>query len=209
MREDVLQKLLSIKEEKNLCISCVLAQSLNGVIGIGGDLPWSEPEDLRFFAKVTKESWLIMGRKTWNSFERSLPRGDLPKGVLPKGVLPKGVLPKGVLPGRNLIILSDKGVTPPSATKELILFVPNVTKSLENIPEKSRVCVVGGSSIYTIYFPLFDEIYVTLVKIICEGDTFFDIFSHIRAREWRLEEQRGLSRRAELFHYKRISRESR
>ena len=75
MREDVLQKLLSIKEEKNLCISCVLAQSLNGVIGIGGDLPWSEPEDLRFFAKVTKESWLIMGRKTWNSFERSLPRG--------------------------------------------------------------------------------------------------------------------------------------
>ena len=140
-----------------------------------------------------------MGRRTWDAFERGLP----------ERILPERVLPKGVLRGRNSIILSEKGVDLPSGTKEWVLSVPNITKSLENITKNSRVCVVGGSSIYSMYFPLFDEIYLTLIKLICEGDTFFDIFSYTRAREWRLEEQRELSKRAELFHYKRIRGKSR
>jgi len=39
----------------------------NGVIGRSGDLPWSLPDDLARFKKITHGGTVIMGRKTWES----------------------------------------------------------------------------------------------------------------------------------------------
>ena len=48
-------------------LGAIWAQSLDGVIGDGTDMPWDVPEDLKFFKEVTMGHPVIMGRKTWES----------------------------------------------------------------------------------------------------------------------------------------------
>lgn len=45
----------------------VVARSLDNVIGRNGQLPWHEPEDMKFFKELTEGGTVIMGRKTWES----------------------------------------------------------------------------------------------------------------------------------------------
>ena len=65
-------------------ICAIWAQSLNGVIGDGTDMPWHIPEDLKHFKKTTMGQPVIMGRRTWES------------------------LPFKPLPGRENFILSSR-----------------------------------------------------------------------------------------------------
>ena len=52
----------------------VAAVADNGVIGRGGRLPWRIPEDMAHFRKVTTGHVVVMGRKTFESLGRPLPR---------------------------------------------------------------------------------------------------------------------------------------
>ena len=45
----------------------------NRVIGANGQLPWREPEDLKFFKTLTTGHPIVMGRKTFESIGRPLP----------------------------------------------------------------------------------------------------------------------------------------
>lgn len=45
----------------------IWAQSRDGVIGNGTDMPWHLPEDLKHFKDTTLGSPVIMGRHTWES----------------------------------------------------------------------------------------------------------------------------------------------
>ena len=48
-------------------LHCIIAESKNKVIGNNGDLPWKIKEDLKNFRKLTIDSIVIMGRKTYES----------------------------------------------------------------------------------------------------------------------------------------------
>ena len=48
-------------------IHLIWAQDNNGGIGLNGKLPWHISEDLKNFKKITSNSTIIMGRKTWES----------------------------------------------------------------------------------------------------------------------------------------------
>ena len=48
-------------------IHLIWAQDQNGGIGKDGLLPWHVSEDLKNFKKITFNSPIIMGRKTWDS----------------------------------------------------------------------------------------------------------------------------------------------
>ena len=52
----------------------IAALSKNRVIGDKGDLPWRLPEDLKYFKATTLGHCLIMGRKTFESLGRPLPK---------------------------------------------------------------------------------------------------------------------------------------
>lgn len=55
-------------------IAHIVAAAKNGVIGTAdNDLPWSIPEDMKFFRDTTKGHAMIMGRKTWESVGHPLP----------------------------------------------------------------------------------------------------------------------------------------
>lgn len=45
----------------------IVAVSPEGVIGVGGKIPWHYSEDLKRFKRTTIGSDIIMGRKTWES----------------------------------------------------------------------------------------------------------------------------------------------
>lgn len=45
----------------------IWAQSLDGIIGQDGELPWHVPADLARFKAITQGETVIMGRKTWES----------------------------------------------------------------------------------------------------------------------------------------------
>ena len=52
----------------------IVAMSSNRVIGKDGKLPWHLPEDLKFFKEKTLGHTLLMGRKTFDSIGRPLPK---------------------------------------------------------------------------------------------------------------------------------------
>ena len=53
-------------------IGIIAAVSQNGVIGIDGRIPWHYPDDFKYFKNVTRDSVVIMGRKTFESIGKPL-----------------------------------------------------------------------------------------------------------------------------------------
>lgn len=51
----------------------IYAVSPEGVIGVGGRIPWRYPGDFRRFKRLTLGSTVIMGRKTFESIGKPLP----------------------------------------------------------------------------------------------------------------------------------------
>lgn len=56
-------------------LALVVAYAVPGrIIGDGERMPWHHPEDLRHFRAVTTGHAVIMGRRTWASIGRPLPK---------------------------------------------------------------------------------------------------------------------------------------
>lgn len=53
-------------------VGIIVALSMNNVMAKKGSIPWHHPLDLKRFASVTRDSTVIMGRKTWET----LPKRD-------------------------------------------------------------------------------------------------------------------------------------
>lgn len=51
----------------------ILAVSPEGVIGLGGKIPWRHPGDMRRFKRVTMGSTVVMGRATFDETGKPLP----------------------------------------------------------------------------------------------------------------------------------------
>jgi dihydrofolate reductase len=51
----------------------ILAVSPEGVIGLGGKIPWRHPGDMRRFKRVTMGATVIMGRATFEETGKPLP----------------------------------------------------------------------------------------------------------------------------------------
>ncbi len=54
----------------------IAAMAENRVIGAEGDIPWHLPEDLKWFKQCTLDAIVVMGRKTYESIGRPLPRRE-------------------------------------------------------------------------------------------------------------------------------------
>lgn len=57
-----------------MILALIAAVARNRTIGRAGTLPWHIPEDLRRFKQITTGHTVIMGRRTWESLGRPLPR---------------------------------------------------------------------------------------------------------------------------------------
>ena len=131
-------------------IHLIWAQDYNGGIGINGQLPWHIPEDLINFKKITLDSTILMGRKTWDS------------------------LPFKPLPKRRNIVLSKNKINNVEVYHNVEKCIQNLEKEL--LP---TIFIIGGSSIYKLFFDYATYLHITYIdKKSNNIDTFFPIDSN-------------------------------
>ena len=128
-------------------IHLIWAQDLDGGIGKKGALPWHISEDLQNFKKVTLNTPIIMGRKTWDS------------------------LPFKPLPNRRNIVLSSSKIP----DVEVYHSIADCFSSLEK-ESVSKIFIMGGASIYSLCFSYASHLHITFVNINSNDiDTFSPI----------------------------------
>lgn len=127
-------------------INIIAAMSRNKVIGNKGQLPWSLPEDMQHFVKITTGCTVVMGRKTFESIGKPLKNR------------------------KNIILTRDKDYQ-----KEGYIVFNNVEDVVEEFGEENLM-VIGGEEIYRQFLPYTERIYLTQIDEDFEGDTFFPDF---------------------------------
>ena len=128
-------------------ITLIAAMAQNRVIGRDGDLPWHLPADLKHFKKTTLGSPVVMGRKTWDSIGRPLPR-------------------------RRNLVLSRSQPTLPDGVE----LYSDVDAVLAACAEEEDLFVIGGAEIYRLFFPVAHRLILTEVAEEIDGDTHFPDF---------------------------------
>ena len=150
-------------------------------IGINGDLLTPLPEDMKFFREKTKDSVIIMGRKTLLSF----PNGKPLKNRV------------------NIVITTDKNfIEEGCIVCHSIEEAAEISKNYSN----KEAFVVGGGTVYRQMLKYCDTAYITKIyKTFDEADTFIDNLDTIEewvvAEESDLKEHNGLNFR--FVTYKR------
>lgn len=139
-----------------MILTHVVACSENRVIGAQGGLPWHLPEDMKFFRETTKGHIMIMGRKTFDSFNgRALPNRY------------------------HIVITRDPSKHNfPSTESSPVVFVSSIEEAVEHakpLTEKwgDEVFIIGGGEIYKQAMPITDKIYLTLIHQEFPGDTYY------------------------------------
>ena len=128
----------------------IVAISDNNAIGRDNALLWHLSEDLKFFRRTTLGCPVIMGRKTYESIGRPLPKRV--NIVVTRG----SEAPEGTLLAHSL----DEAFA--------------LAAVAEEGQEPARSFVIGGGQIYSQALTLVDRLIVTHVHTVIEGaDTFF------------------------------------
>ena len=133
-------------------LSLIVAMAENNCIGKDNKMPWHISEDLKRFKALTMGAPVIMGR---NTFESIL-------GYFRKP-----------LPGRENIVISRSGYTPPEGMDVHVFPTPEEAIDYALTRTTEEVFIIGGAQIYTQTLDKADIIHLTKVHKAVEGDAFF------------------------------------
>ena len=138
-----------------MIISAIVAMSRQRVIGKDNQIPWYLPADLKYFKKTTLHHHVIMGRKTFQSIGRPLPKRT------------------NIVLTRDLFFAASSCLVAHSADQALNIAIDNGA---------SEVFIIGGGEIYEMFMPFLDKIYLTEVEIdVMDGTA---TFPEINPLEW-------------------------
>lgn len=149
------------------CIIVAIAD--NNAIGKDNALLWHISEDLKFFRSTTVGCPVIMGRKTFESIGRPLPKRlniivsrkgyDAPEGVVVVNSLEEAFAAASVISSPSSVMSSPSSV---------------LSSEVETSPEKCFV--IGGGQIYAQAMQIADEMVITHVHTVIEdADTYFPV----------------------------------
>lgn len=140
-----------------MLISFVVAMDERRLIGANGRLPWHLPADLKYFRRLTMGKPILMGRGTYEAIGRPLP-------------------------GRhNIVVTHNSYYEAPGCT-----VVHTVAAGLRAAGEAEEVMVIGGATLFLQLFPQARRIYLTLIREVFTGDTWFPDFDpHGWTEAWR------------------------
>ena len=157
-------------------LKILVAFDENRVIGKNNTLIWHLPADLKRFKTLTTGHVIVMGRKTFESIGKPLPN-------------------------RTTIVISRQadlkidGVIIAHSVEEAILKAKSITRE--------DIFIVGGAEIYTLSLPLADQILVTQLHDIFEGDAFFP---EIPSASWEItEKERGITDEKNAYQFSYIT----
>jgi dihydrofolate reductase len=132
----------------------VAAVASNRIIGSNGHLPWSLPEDLKHFKRLTLGHPVIMGRRTWESLKRPLPGRD------------------------NIVVSATPGYDAPGAA-----VANSLEGALALCTGEPVAFVIGGSRLFAESLPIADGLVMTEIDRQFEGDTWFPEYDRSRWKE--------------------------
>jgi dihydrofolate reductase len=135
-------------------ISIIVATDKNGAIGKDNALLWHLPNDLKRFKAITTGHPILMGRKTYESIGKPLPNR------------------------RNVIITTNKDYKADGCE-----IVHSLKEAIE-LCKGADIYIIGGGSIYKEAMNIADNVYLTLVDIELDADTFLENFD---LDNWMLE----------------------
>ncbi|MGV0627550.1 dihydrofolate reductase [Mycolicibacter minnesotensis] len=132
-------------------LGLIWAQSVSGVIGRDGGIPWRLPEDQARFKELTLGCPVVMGRLTWES---------LPASVRP-------------LPGRTNVVVTRR--------PDYRADGAEVVGTLEEALTAAETWVIGGAQIYQLALPRADRCEVTEIDVDLppqDGDATAPVLDH-------------------------------
>lgn len=151
----------------------IVAMDEKGGIGYKGNIPWNIPRDLHHFRKITENSTIIMGRKTWDSLPRK-PLKNRRNIVITSSPPPPQSVPKNTYFMNEIqmweYLLECSNTECVSAETETAWAAEESKSTAE-----SSIFVIGGQSLYNLFIGIAEIVYVTLVHKECICDTFFPI----------------------------------
>lgn len=131
-------------------LALIVAYAVPGrVIGDGQRMPWHHPADLKHFRTVTTGHAVIMGRKTWDSIGRPLPRR------------------------RNLVLSRGPGFA--AAGAEIFADLASAIAAARSGGDPCPM-VIGGGTIYAQAMPLATLLHLTEVHEPHSGSVIFPEF---------------------------------
>lgn len=139
-------------------LGIIVATSENGVIGNKGKMPWYIPEDLKHFRELTLNHPIIMGRKTYESIGKPLPKRD------------------NIILSRNNLEY-DKTKIAHSIDEVFAYLHKEENPSIDY----KKVYVIGGQEIYEQFLPLVNFIELTKIHEFYDGDSYFKF----NEKEWK------------------------
>ncbi len=151
-------------------ISMIAAVGNNRQLGRDNKLLWHISEDLKYFKSVTLNNPVVMGRKTFESIGRALPKRQ------------------------NIVITSDKNfkadgvrvIHDPMFVFDDFLDYEEELKAVGTLKEDEdlEIFIIGGSTIYEFFLPYASTIYLTEVTYDGPADVYFPNLSE---EEWEID----------------------
>ena len=126
-------------------LTIIAAASENNALGKDNQLVWHLPDDFKRFKSLTSGHYIVMGRKTFESFPKPLPNRT------------------------HIIITRQKDYEVP----EGCIIASSLQKAIDLCPKNEEVFIIGGGEIYKQSFEIADKIDLTRVHTTIEADTFF------------------------------------
>ena len=125
-------------------VTLIAAAGENNELGKDKDLVWHLPDDFKRFKKLTTGHYIIMGRKTFETFPQLLPNRT------------------------HVIITRKKDYSPPGT-----IVVHSVDEAMEVAKEDPQPFIIGGGEIYKLSLGKADAIELTRVHGTFDADTHF------------------------------------
>jgi len=141
-----------------MTISIIVAISENHAIGKNNQLLWHMPADLKHFKDITAGHSIIMGRKTFDSVGKPLPK-------------------------RRNIVVTRQDITIPGCE-----VVKSIDEGIALCEGEDEVFIGGGSEIYKQAMSKTNRIYLTIIHKTYDADTFFPEIDYSEWKETKRED---------------------
>ena len=142
-------------------ITLIAAAAENNALGKNNEMIWHLPDDFKRFKKLTSGHDIILGRKTFESFDKPLPN-------------------------RRHIIVTRQENYAENIDPSCCIVVSSIEEAIAQTNAEEENFVIGGGEIYTLALPLADKIELTRVHGIFDADAYFPTFD---TEKWHLDSE--------------------
>jgi len=142
-----------------MSLSLIVAMTKNRVIGKDNQMPWHLPADLAWFRQNTTGKPVIMGRKTFESIGRPLPK-------------------------RTNIVLSRQPFE-----HDGVIWKDSLESAVDFVRDSEEIMLIGGGQLFNEYLSQAARHSLTEIQTELDGDTFFPSINwdewHIEFEQYR------------------------